>query len=543
MSGRGLIICSHLLKGPLMQFDAEEFDAQQFDPSCSSEEQCWAALPFLQGSLKALTLNHLGGLAYEREEFAKAAMLADQAGTEWRQYGHDDEAAKCFSNAGSCASSNGDHEEAVKYFSTAVEIASMSGNEELLSVTHHMIGHSYNEFRSYDKAIEHFMLSKQCAENADSNNLLIHANEGLGICHMMLWNPEIAIDFFRQGADLAATERKLKIAAEFKTNIARCYQIMNQPQLALEELSAAYELALLMNDHAIVCERGIQISEIHRELGNYELAIEIAHTVRETAIREKFPKLAALAGANIGHALNRLGQYESAYQQLTTSAEVLKLGGNFVEAIEVEADAAHAALGLGNVPLAQLRLEGCEKAISKIDSLENSREFDLNNPHSTLSLVKLQLELSIQLASDSTKQFNLLNDNMESLFEIQNKAEFLENQGIVNEIVAMKPEFIVAAGIPDLVSPEGELLTKTLAELIDENFFANDPSRLARFHELQFQVRKELPEATENLSLAIAYYLDAGDIVKASELSSLLKIIFASRTDISRARAINSRIY
>jgi hypothetical protein len=50
-------------------------------------------------------------------------------------------------------------------------------------------------------------------------------------------------------------------------------------------------------------------------------------------------------------------------------------------------------------------------------------------------------------------------------------------------------------------------------------------------------------EATENLSLAITYYLDAMDIGKATELSSRLQMELASRSEISRARAINSRIY
>ena len=157
--------------------------------------------------------------------------------------------------------------------------------------------------------------------------------------------------------------------------------------------------------------------------------------------------------------------------------------------------------------------------------------------------MKLQLELAIQLAAEPNKPFSLLNQNMEYLFEIQNKAAFLENQGIVNEIVAMKPEFIVAGGIPELTSPEGELLTKTLAELIDEKFFVDDPSRLARFHELQALVRKDLREGFENLTLAVTYYLDAGKVEKAGELSSKLQFQLANRSEISRARAINSRIY
>ena len=91
-----------------MQFDADEFDAQEFEPSNATEDQCWAAIPLLEGTLKARTLNHLGGLAYEREDFRKASMLADQAAVEWQTLGHDDEAAKCFSNAGSCLRCVGD---------------------------------------------------------------------------------------------------------------------------------------------------------------------------------------------------------------------------------------------------------------------------------------------------------------------------------------------------------------------------------------------------------------------------------------------------
>jgi hypothetical protein len=160
-----------------------------------------------------------------------------------------------------------------------------------------------------------------------------------------------------------------------------------------------------------------------------------------------------------------------------------------------------------------------------------------------LSLVKLQLELEVQLASESGKPFSFANPNMEALFELESKAVFLENQSIVNAIVCLKPEFIVAGGIPELTSPEGELLTKALVELIDGKFFADDPAKLARFHELQSLVRKDMREASENLTLAVTYYLDAGQVDKATQLASALQFQLASGTEISRARAINSRIY
>lgn len=526
-----------------MQFDAEEFDAQQFDPNCATEEQCWAAIPHLEGALRANTLNHLGGLAYEREDFAQAAALADQAGSEWRRLGHDDEAAKCFSNAGSCLNSNGETEQAIERYKTAAEISSNSGNEEFLSITNHAIGCLYKELYDFENAIQYFTNSLKAAENANSKNLIILANEGLGICYMATGNPEIALDLLGKACDLASQEGKMKHAAALKTNIAFCHQMMNQSHLAVDEISAARELALLMNDHPLACERGNQLSELHRRLGNYELAIEIAHTVKETAVREKLPKLAAIAGANIGHALNLLGQHEAAYQQLTTAAEILKMGGNFAEAVLAEADAAHAALAMNNIPLAQLRLDGCEKTSKQIELTDSDRMYDLNDRDSMLSLVKFQLELEMQLATSIGTQFEISNPKMAELFSLENKAAYPENQSIVNAIVALKPEFIVKGGQPELMSPAGELLTKTLAELIDEKYFEDDPAKLARFHELQAQVRNDLPEANENLALALTYYIDAGNFEKAYELSAKLQNRLKSRPEISRARTINSRIY
>jgi hypothetical protein len=160
-----------------------------------------------------------------------------------------------------------------------------------------------------------------------------------------------------------------------------------------------------------------------------------------------------------------------------------------------------------------------------------------------LSLVQFQLEIEIQLAAGKGKPFNFGNKNMEELFALESKAVYQENQSVVNAIVSLKPEFIISAGIPELTSPEGELLTKTLVDLIDSKYFEDDPAKLARFHELQARVRNEKAEATENLSLAITYYLEADQIDKALELSRNLQSQLASRSELSRARAINSRIY
>jgi tetratricopeptide (TPR) repeat protein len=526
-----------------MQFDADEFDEQQFDPETATEEECWAAIPHLEGSRKANTLNHLGGLAFERNDFVKASLLANQAAAEWQRFGHDDEAAKCYSNAGSCLRNAGELEQALDFYATAASIASQAGNEEFYSTTNHILGCIHNDLYDREKALEFFLVSLRAAENAESEELMKHAYEGVGVSYLSLGHPEMALDFFQKGYELCSKNGNIKFAAALRTFIGHCYRMMNRPDLAVDEINAARELAVLMKDQTQACDRGNILSALHRELGNFELAIEIADSVKKLAVQERFPKLAATASANIGHAMNRLGQHDSAYELLTTSAEVLKMGGDFSAAVLAEADAAHAALGLGNVALAQLRLAGCEKSAQKINLAECGRESDLNDPHSMLSLVQLQLELEVQLAADTGKPFSLENKSMSALFCLENKAVYLENQDIVNSIMVLKPEFIVAAGIPEITSPEGELLTKTLAELIDEGFFVNDPTRLARFHELQSLVRKDMREATENLSLAITYYLDAMDIGKATELSSRLQMELASRSEISRARAINSRIY
>jgi tetratricopeptide (TPR) repeat protein len=526
-----------------MQFDSDEFDPQQFDPGSSTEEQCWAAIPFLEGATKALTLNHLGGLAYEREDFRKASVLADQAANEWQRLGHDDEAAKCYSNAGSCLRTAGDIEEAIPFYATAAALAGQAGNEEMYAQTNVILGSMYDEIYEIEKALEYFETAYKAAQNAESATGQIHALEGIGVAYINLGNLEMALDILQEGFDLSSQEGKTKHSAAFRAAIAECHMRMNRPDLAIDEINAARELALMMNDHLVSCERGNLLSAVHRELGNFETAIEIADEVKQAATLHKFPKHAAEASANIGHALNRLGQYESAYQLLTSAAEIMKMGGDFPSAVVAEADAAHAALGMGNVPLAQLRLAGCEQSAEKINLLRCHREYDINDRHSMLSLVKFQLTLQLQLASSAGAPFQITNPNMEELFELENKPVYLENQDIVNSIVALKPEFIIAGGVPAITSPEGELLTKCLAELIDEKYFITDPKQMGRFHEIQWLVRREFQEGIENLSLAIAYYLEAGMVDKASELSGQLQAKLLSRSEISRARAINSRIY
>jgi tetratricopeptide (TPR) repeat protein len=526
-----------------MQFDADEFDAQQFDPESSTEDECWAAIPYLEGSRKALTFNHLGGLAFERNDFVKASLLADQAAAEWQRLGHDDEAAKCFSNAGACLRNAGEIEPAIDFYQKAAKISSESGNDEFYSKTNYILGCIFSESFQREKSLECFENSMHAAENTGSNMLMTDAYEGIGVAYLSLGEPEIAMSFLRKGVECCAEEGKIKFAAAFRTWLATCHQMMNRPDLAVDELFAAYELAVLMKDQTLACERGNRLSEIYRELGNFELAIEYASNVKELAVKERFPKLAAIASANIGHALNRLGQYESAYEKLTTAAEVMKMAGDFAQASLIEADAAHAALGMGNIPLAQLRLDSCDQSAKKINLNECNREHDVNNPQSMLSLAKLQLELQLQLATVEGVPFNLANPNMDVLFALESKAAYLENQSIVNAIVALKPEFIVAGGIPEITSPEGELLTKSLAELIDSKYFLDDREKLARFHELQALVRKDLREGFENLTLAVTYYLDAGRVEKACELSAQLQFELANRTEISRARSINSRIY
>lgn len=528
---------------PPMQFDAEEFDYQQFDPAAATEEQCWAAIPFLEGSTKALTLNHLGGLAYEREDFRKASMLADQAATEWQRLGHDEEAAKCYSNAGSCLRTAGEIEEAIPFYATAAALAGESGNEDFYAQTNVILGAMHNEIFEHEKSLEYYETAYKSAKNAESQTGQIHALEGIGVAYLNMGNLEMALDILEEGFELSSQAGHTKHSAAFRTAIAECHLRMNRPELAIDEINAARELALLMNDHLIACERGNLMSEIHRALGNFELAIEIADEVRQTSMQHKFPKHAANAGANIGHALNRLGQYESAYQHLTSASEIMKMGGDFPAAVIAEADAAHAALGMGNIPLAQLRLAACEKSAEKIDLLHCHRDYNINDPHSMLSLVKFQLQLELQLASSTGVPFQISNENMEELFALENKPVYLENQDIVNSIVAMKPEFIIAGGVPPISSPEGELLTKCLAELIDEKYFITDAKQMGRFHEIQWLVRQEFTEGVENLSLAIAYYLEAGLVDRASELSSMLQSKLMGRSEISRARAINSRIY
>lgn len=526
-----------------MQSDADEFDYQQFDPAAATEEQCWAAIPFLEGSTKALTLNHLGGLAYEREDFRKASVLADQAASEWQRLGHDEEAAKCYSNAGSCLRTAGEIEEAIPFYATAAALAGQSGNEDLYAQTNVILGAMHNEIFDHEKSLDYYETALKSAQNADSESGQIHALEGIGVAYLNMGNLEMALDILQEGLEISSQAGKTKHSAVFRTAIAECHLRMNRPELAVDEINAARELAVLMNDHLIACERGNLTSEIHRALGNFELAIEIADDVRNMAMQFKFPKHAANAGANIGHALNRLGQFESAYQQLTSAAEIMKMGGDFPAAVIAEADAAHAALGMGNLPLAQLRLDACEKSASKIDLLHCHRDYNISDPHSMLSLVKFELELQLQLATKHRVPFQISNENMEELFALESKAVYQENQSIVNSIVALKPEFIVSAGIPELTSPEGELLTKTLVDLIDSKYFEDDPAKLARFHELQGLVRKDRKEAIENLFLAITYYMDADSVDQAKALSTKLQFELASRSEISRARAINSRIY
>jgi len=149
-----------------------------------SEEEFWKALPILKGEERIEALNFLGHSAYEREDYASAAIFSEEVASAWTEQHSVLNAVMAYLNASVswfCATDNeAAMESALKAKALLDEVVIQDGTGHFREV----LGERLSELNEFDSALEQFEMAVAAFESSCEPHRVAHAMQAISLVHL-----------------------------------------------------------------------------------------------------------------------------------------------------------------------------------------------------------------------------------------------------------------------------------------------------------------------------------------------------------------------
>jgi tetratricopeptide (TPR) repeat protein len=148
-----------------------------------SEEELWKALPILRGEERIEALNFLGHSAYEREDFASAAIFSEEVAAAWLNENSTLNAVMAFLNASVSWYSGTDLESALETASRAKSLLDDVVIQDGVGHFREVLGERLADLNRFDDALEQFELAVSAFEASSEPHRVAHVMQSISIIY------------------------------------------------------------------------------------------------------------------------------------------------------------------------------------------------------------------------------------------------------------------------------------------------------------------------------------------------------------------------
>lgn len=166
-----------------------------------SEEEFWKVLPILKGEERIEALNFLGHSAYEREDFASAAIFSEETAAAWLSENSTLNAVMAFLNASVSWYSGTDLESALATANKAKALLDGIVIQDGMGHFREVLGERLADLNRYDEALEQFELAVSAFETSSEPHRVAHVMQSMSITYWKKNDLTSAIAAIEAGLD------------------------------------------------------------------------------------------------------------------------------------------------------------------------------------------------------------------------------------------------------------------------------------------------------------------------------------------------------
>lgn len=148
-----------------------------------SEEELWKTLPILKGEERIEALNFLGHSAYEREDFASAAIFSEEVAAAWLKENSTLNAVMAFLNSSVSWYSGTDLESALETANKAKALLDGIVIQDGIGHFREILGERLTDLNRYDEALEQYKLAVSAFETSSEPHRVAHVMQSMSITY------------------------------------------------------------------------------------------------------------------------------------------------------------------------------------------------------------------------------------------------------------------------------------------------------------------------------------------------------------------------
>ena len=149
-----------------------------------NEEELWKTLPVLKGEERIEALNFLGHSAYDREDFASAAIFSEETASAWIIENSVLNAVMAYLNASVSWFSALDYQSAMETALKAKELLNGLVIQDSTGHFREVLGERLADLNEFDAALEQFELSVNAFESSGEPHRVAHAMQAISLTHL-----------------------------------------------------------------------------------------------------------------------------------------------------------------------------------------------------------------------------------------------------------------------------------------------------------------------------------------------------------------------
>jgi len=161
----------------------------------NSEEELWKTLPMLKGEERIEALNFLGRKAFEREDFASAAIFSEEAASTWLKEKSSLNAVMAFLNASVSWYRRSDLDSSLNAALSAKELLDGVVIQDGKGQFREILGQRFTDLSFFDEALEQFELAVSSFEASSESHRVAHVMHQMSIIYLKKNNLSCAIAF------------------------------------------------------------------------------------------------------------------------------------------------------------------------------------------------------------------------------------------------------------------------------------------------------------------------------------------------------------
>jgi len=149
-----------------------------------TEEDFWKALPVLTGEERIEALNFLGHSAFEREDFASAAIFSEEVAAAWMKENSTLNAVMAFLNASVSWCNGADLESASESAYKAKELLDDVVIQDGLGHFREVLGERLGDLNKFDEALEQFEMAVSAFEESFEPHRVAHVMQSISLTYL-----------------------------------------------------------------------------------------------------------------------------------------------------------------------------------------------------------------------------------------------------------------------------------------------------------------------------------------------------------------------